>query len=290
MPHHHVQGMKEWWNTWRNVIWLCFFLSTKNTYKQNAERDKANMQKRELYNDYMFGERNTPLLCQGVRCILKNKTTKTLESSEGKEKKKSIMSNINRRRTLIFNSQVPLLGKEILNNSLAYPKSLRAVWRVNEVTSPRVGGAPSRHHELGVKNTLATVNISTRQKSMDDSTCQSLCLPHTLCRRSVTPCWSCRPAWPCWDGRACGLPSGEVRRTARRRRSPSGWRSSVRGPASAGSLWLGHLGGGREEKHTLSQQVRIGDTHRPLGGKCSLELNNLSKTKACCSASYSFII
>lgn len=31
MPHHHVQGMNEWWNTCRNVIWLCFFLSTKNT-------------------------------------------------------------------------------------------------------------------------------------------------------------------------------------------------------------------------------------------------------------------
>lgn len=32
MPHHHVQGMKEWWNTWRNVIWFCFFLSTKNAW------------------------------------------------------------------------------------------------------------------------------------------------------------------------------------------------------------------------------------------------------------------
>lgn len=38
MPHHHVQGMNEWWNTCRNVIWPCFFLSTKNTSNKKADQ------------------------------------------------------------------------------------------------------------------------------------------------------------------------------------------------------------------------------------------------------------
>lgn len=46
-----------------------------------------------------------------------------------------------------------------MSNLLPYPKRLRTIRDVNKVTSPRIGSTPSRHHELGTKNTSVAVII-----------------------------------------------------------------------------------------------------------------------------------
>ncbi len=140
-------------------------------------------------------------------------------------------------------TQVNQTVRRVVKNLLAYPMSLWAVWGINKVTSPRKGGGPSRHHELRVK---------TQQKQLFQHFRSTLTLkdtgfksenivPHTLWRRYIKPCWGCRQSWLCLDGRACGLPSDEVQRTVRRKHRPAGWRSSLWGSASEGSLWLEHL-------------------------------------------------
>lgn len=83
---------------------------------------------------------------------MKNKTTNTLESSAGREKKKKYFLKRSRSEVSIWfvlrTLQLASAPRNAKNNSLAYPKSLWAGRRVHKVTSPRVSGAPSRHQEL----------------------------------------------------------------------------------------------------------------------------------------------
>lgn len=53
---------------------------------------------------------------------------------------------------------------------LPHPKSLWAIWVVDEVTSPRVGGGPSRHQELGIKNTSAAFSNSSQAEEIGFTT------------------------------------------------------------------------------------------------------------------------
>lgn len=69
----------------------------------------------------MFGELKRPLLCQGVRCILKNKTSKTLESSGGRTRRKWCNVKYHRQK-LICISQFTVF-QEIIDT---YPESLWA--------------------------------------------------------------------------------------------------------------------------------------------------------------------
>lgn len=136
-----------------------------------------------------------------------------------------------------------------------YPQSLWTARGIYEITSPREGGCPSRHHKLVVKNRLMSVKCYTcvliaergngfliwlrvslqyklhHSPNMDlipiqqkpkymHTTRLSFYLPHILCSRSVKPCWGCKQSWPCLDGTACGWTSGVAQCTQRRRRRP----------------------------------------------------------------------
>lgn len=150
MPHHHVQGMKEWWNTWRNVIWPCFFLSTKNTSKQQTrhklERCKLKIKHKKIA--LLKGRkkwRKHPYCVEEFDVFWKIKQP-SYSNHLGEEREEKCCN--------IFKAAL----RQMLNISPTYPKSLRTIWGVNKVTSPRKSGGPSRHHELGIRYTTAVVN------------------------------------------------------------------------------------------------------------------------------------
>lgn len=112
-------------------------------------------------------------------------------------------------------------------------------------------------HFTATAHTQTRHTHATKAKKKKQFVMDFFYLPHTRCRRWIKPCWGCKQSWLCLDGRACGLPSGVAPRTQRRKRRPTEWRSSVRGSASAGSLWLAHLAERTHKQHHNKQTLSL---------------------------------
>lgn len=175
----------------------------------SAVRDMFSNKKDRL--NKCIKEWKTASPCQGVQCILKNKTSRPLEPSERKKKTSSNTFDLKPGDAFLWDKEGnhekdKMRMLRLWKNKVPYSESLWTVWGIYEITSPREGGCPSRHHKLVMKNTQEAVKYMVffcdpeflphrSHTQIQPAICFHL--PHTLCRRSVRPCSGCKQSSLC---------------------------------------------------------------------------------------------